>query len=121
MPGLLAHRPLERRERAVGDAVDRREVGARDAHRGQRRRLGEELLPLRERHHAIHGLVEATVHGNQIARHLHSFCVSSKLLHQTGSQPLPEITSCRSATPSNDRTNRRLTGVRSSFIAVNAT
>ena len=35
-----AHRALERRERAVGDAVDGREVGARDAQRRQLRRLG---------------------------------------------------------------------------------
>ncbi len=49
MPGLLVHRTGERRQGAVGDAVDRRQVGARHLDARQRGRLGEELLAARER------------------------------------------------------------------------
>ena len=66
VPGLLVHRPLERRERAVGDAVDRGEIGARHLDARQRRRLAEELPAAGERNGARHRGVEPAVDGNEI-------------------------------------------------------
>ena len=61
------HRPGERAQRAVGDAIDRREVGLRDGHLGELGRLGLKGLGLVGGNGAADGLRQAAMGRNQIS------------------------------------------------------
>ena len=66
VPDRFTHRAFERRQRAVGDSVDGREIGA--GHRDARQCLAfcEECGPLRQRDGPIDGCVEAAVDRDEI-------------------------------------------------------
>src|SRR5262249_38710415 len=69
------HRPGQRTEAAVAEAVERGQVGVTDRYALEAGRPAAEVVDLGGRHQAVHGLGQPPVRGNQV---LHRIVLQSR-------------------------------------------